>query len=148
MKPDPARFLGVAATHLMTQTAPALGPGYEQSNANVLALMLLAVGEELERAAARRVEENGELRRIFAEAVSVVEDARLRDRLEASAASTEESLAVSALETANAALRALLVELHAHVETLDSPEARRVEAAIWSELVASTERRKLGMGPF
>ena len=48
----------------------------------------------------------------------------------------------------NCALRALLIDLHVHVEELDSQAARSLEAEIWRELVASTERRKLGIGPF
>jgi hypothetical protein len=58
------------------------------------------------------------------------------------------SLAVSALEQGNCELRALLIELHVHVEELASLAARELEAGIWRELVASTERRKLGIGPF
>ncbi|MBW2374169.1 MAG: hypothetical protein JRF70_16705, partial [Deltaproteobacteria bacterium] len=96
----------------------------------------------------RRVEENRELRRLFAEAAPAVEDAELRARLEAAAAGSDEDLAVSALEASNSVLRVLLIELHAHVEELDSDAARGVEQAIWRELVASTERRRLAMGPF
>lgn len=148
MRPDVGRFLEVAAAHLMGRTGPALPPGYEQSSVGILALMLLEANRELERAAARRVEENRELRRIFAEAAPVVADADLRGRLEEAAAGTDTSLLVSDLEASNAALRGLLIELHAHVESLGSPEARRVEEAIWRELVASTERRRVGIGAF
>ena len=52
------------------------------------------------------------------------------------------------LESANGALRGLLIELHAHIEELASPEAGRIEASIWRELAASTERRKLSLGPY
>lgn len=148
MKPDPSRLLEVAAVHLMTTTAAALGPGYEQSNVSVLGVMLGATREEYERAAARRVEENREMRRIFADAAAAVADGALRSRLESAAAGEETSLRVSDLEAANSELRALLIDLHAHVEEIDSPEARRVEEAIWAELVASTERRRLSIGPF
>ena len=57
------------------------------------------------------------------------------------------SLRVPDLDAANLALRALLIELHAHVEELPGAEARRLEAAIWRELAASTERRKLSLSP-
>jgi hypothetical protein len=148
VKPDPRHFLGVMAGHLMTRTAPALPEAYEQSTVGILGLMLISVGEEFERAASRRVEENRELRRLFAEAAPAVEDAELRARLEAAAAGSDEDLAVSALEASNSVLRGLLIELHAHVEELDSDAARGGEQAIWRELVASTERRRLAMGPF
>ncbi len=61
---------------------------------------------------------------------------------------THMGICVSDLERSNAELRSLLIELHAHVETLEAPEARRIEAAIWRELVTSTERRALAIGPF
>jgi len=148
VKPDPGRFLEIAAQQLMGTIGPALPAGYAQSSVGLLAVMLLEVKTELERAAARRVEENRGLRGLFAESLPLVTDAALRDRLDAAARGEDESLLASALERGNAALRGLLIELHAHVETLDSPEARRVEDAIWAELAASTERRRLALGPF
>jgi len=148
MRPEPRHFLGVAAGHLMGKTAGALAPGYEQSSVSVIGLMLTQLGEEFERAAARRVEENRALRQIFANAAGVVSNDDLRGKLEEAARDEDSDLAVSALEQSNCALRTLLIELHVHVEELDSQAARSLEAAIWQELVASTERRKLGIGPF
>jgi hypothetical protein len=110
--------------------------------------MMIAVGEEFERAASRRVDENQALRRLFADAVPAVEDAELRGRLEVAATGSDGDLKVSALEASNSALRGLLIELHAHVEELESAPARRIEEAIWRELAASTERRRLAIGPF
>jgi FKBP-type peptidyl-prolyl cis-trans isomerase (trigger factor) len=148
MRPEPGRFLGVAAGHLMAKTAGALAPGYEQSSVSVIGLMLTQLAEEFERAAARRIEENRALRRIFADAVDVVADDDLRAKLAEAARGEDANFAVSALEQGNCALRSLLIELHVHVEELDSEAARSLEAEIWHELVASTERRKLGIGPF
>lgn len=148
MKPDPGRFLAVVAGHLMTRTAPALAEPYEQSTVSALGVMLIAVGEEFERAASRRAEENRELRRIFGESAAAVGNVDLRKRLRAAAAAEDAALTVSALDASNAELRGLLIELHAHVETLGTAQAARVEKVIWRELVASTERRRLLMGPF
>ena len=148
MKPDVSRLLDVAMAHLLGRTAPSLPAGYEQSSVAVLAAMLAEVKLEFERAAARRAEENAALRRLFAEAAPIVADAALGERLEAAAASTDPGLLVSELESANAWLRGLLIELHAHVEAQESPAARRLEEAIWSELAASTERRRMGIGAF
>ena len=148
MKPDVDRFLEVAAAHLMMKIAPALGAGYEQANAMGLGALLMAVREENDRAAARRAEENTALRALFGEAESVVQDAQLRTRLSGAASSSEGSLLVSELEAANSTLRGLLIELQAHVEELEGPDARSIEAAIWRELALSTERRKLSLGLF
>jgi hypothetical protein len=64
------------------------------------------------------------------------------------AGSQEASLRISALDASNDALRQLAIELHAYVETQDAPAARRIEASLWRELAASTERRKLGLHAF
>ena len=88
------------------------------------------------------------LRRLFADALTSVTDGELAQRLQQAAKSSDPGLAVTELEAANAELRALLIDLHAHVETLDSSRAREVEAAIWRELAASTERRRLSIGAF
>ena len=145
MKPDIARFLEVVVGHLMTKIAPALGPGYDQSNLMAGGAMLLAVRHEFERAAARRAEENNALRRLFSEATAAVQDTELRKRLKEGAASQDTSLLVSDLERGNSELRDLLIDLHTHIEALDSPQARRTEDDIWQELSASTERRSLPM---
>ena len=148
MRPSLDRFLEVAAAHLMLKTAPALATAYEQSSAMLLGVMLTAVREEHERAASRRAEENATLRALFADALEAVEEPALRARLEAASQGADASLLVSDLEQANVELRSLLIELHAHVEERPGEAARRVEAAIWRELVASTERRRLSLGTF
>jgi hypothetical protein len=112
------------------------------------AMMLNAVREEMDRAAARRVEENAALRALFTAAAPAVTDAALRAQLAEAAAGRDASLLVPALEATNRALRELLIALHAHVETLRGDAARGVEAAIWRELAASTERRKLSLAVF
>ena len=148
MKPDVARLIDVAAAHLMMGIAPKLGPGYEQSSMLVLMTLLTSVREEFERAASRRVEENRELRELFGAAVSRVEDSPLRARLEQASTGEDTSLAISDLERSNADLRQLLIDLHAHVETLATADAREIEERIWRELAKSTERRQLAIAPY
>jgi len=148
MKPDIPVALQKLAGLLLLEVAPAVGVDYLQRNTGLTAIMLQVVAEEFERAAARRVEENGALRALFRDAAPVVSDAGLRERLEAAAAGADADLRVSALEAANASLRAILVELHAHVESLGSPDARRVDDAIWAELRRSTDRRLISLSPF
>lgn len=148
MKPDPAHVLERVMQSLLTDVAPALQPAYRQASVGIQAMLLGAIREEIDRAAARRVEENAALRALFADGAQVVRDAGLRERLASASAQHDASLRVPDLEAANLALRALLIELHAHVEELPAAEARRLEAAIWRELAASTERRKLSVSPF
>jgi len=147
VKPEPAHALERVLQALLVEIAPAVRPAYRQASVTVHAMVLAAIREEIDRAAARRVEENRALRTLFADAAPSVADAALRERLRAAAASADASLLVPELDAANHALRALLVELHAHVEEQRGDDARRIEAAIWRELAASTERRKLALGP-
>jgi hypothetical protein len=149
VKPDPQRVLDVTAAHLMVRTAPVLPAGsYEQSSVAGLAALLMGAREEFERAAARRVDENAELRALFDRGAAAVEDEDLAARLRSAAAGADPGLLVAELEAENSALRSLLIELHAHVETLDSAAARGIDREIWRELVVSTERRKLSLGVF
>jgi hypothetical protein len=133
---------------LMVDVAPNVTPPYRQASVFANALLLTNIREEIDRIAERRVDENRALRALFAQATAVVRDPALRARLAEAAASPEGSLLISALDASNAALRQLLIEVHAHVEDHDSPDARRLEASLWRELRISTERRKLGLNAF
>ena len=148
MKPDPTRVLEVMAERWMVELAPHVEPAYRRSSVSLEAVLLLCAREEWDRAAARRVEENGALRALFADAAVEVEDTGLRRRLEAGASCEDPSLRVEDLERVNQELRRLLIELHGYVETWKAPAAPRIEAAIWQELRLSTERRRLALGPF
>ena len=149
MKPDVERTLQLLARSLLLELGPGLPHDYARKSAMLAAMLRASAAEEWDRAAEWRTEENRALREIFrAAAERGVADAALRERLAAAARSGDASLRVSELERANAALRALLVELHAHVEELATPDAREIEARIWDELRRSTERRRLSMQPF
>lgn len=149
MKPEVDRTLRLLAQSLMLELGPALGSDYASKSALLSALLLSSAAEEWDRAAERRVEENHALRELFRDATARgVEDAALHRRLDAAARGSDASLRLSELERANAELRSLLVELHAHVEELATPAAREIESRIWNELRRSTERRRLSMQPF
>ena len=148
MKPDVDLTLQLIAASLMTEIAPKISDDYTQRNSMLTVMLLQCAAEEWDRAAARRVEENRTLRRLFAEVAREIGDRDLRDRLEAASAGEDESLRISDLNRSNDGLRTLLIELHAHVEEIETEAARRIEAAIWQELRVSTERRALSVAPF
>ena len=148
MKPDVPKLLEVISARLMFDVAPNVQPSYRQSSVGLTGMMLTMVREEAERAAARRVDENAAMRALFGRAAAQVTDTELRHKLADAAASRDPSLLLTELEGANAALRALLIELHVHVEEQAAPWARALETEIWRELVASTERRRLSLAPF
>ena len=148
MKPDVTKLLEIVSARLLFDVAPNVQPSYRQSSVGITGMLLTMVREETERAAARRVDENAALRALFGRAAGQVGDTELRRKLAEAAASRDPSLLLSELEGANAALRALLIELHAHVEEQSAPWARALDAEIWKELVVSTERRRLSLAPF
>jgi hypothetical protein len=148
VKPEGDQLLRVLGGVMMTELAPGLTEDYLQRNAMMTGMLLAAVAEEWDRAAARRAEENASLRELFSSAAPSVAEPELERRLLAAAGASEGSLLVAALERENAALRALLIDLHEHVEGLGTDDARRIEAAIWEELRRSTERRRLSIAPF
>ena len=148
MIPPVAAVMQTLAISLMTEIGPQVRPEYQQKTLGMLAVLLLMGSEDVERAASRRVEENAELRRILGEAAACVADDALRAQLEEAAAGTDGSLLISQLERTNGELRELLIALHERVEELDTAEAKRVEAEIWSELRTSTERRRVSTAVF
>jgi hypothetical protein len=148
VKPDVPVALQKLSMTLLTEIAPQVGVDYLQRNAALAAIMLQMAAEEFDRAAARLVEENGALRTLFGNAAPGVTDGALRARLEQAARATDPDLHVSALERANRDLRALLIELHAHVEERSDAVSKRIETAIWAELRRSTERRAFPLSPF
>jgi hypothetical protein len=148
MKPDVPIALQKLSMTLLAEIAPAVGVDYLQRNSAIAAIMLQMAAEEFDRAAARLVEENGVIRALFGNASPGVTDGALRERLERASGGSDPDLRVSALGRANKDLRALLIELHAHVEERSDSVAKRIEEAIWSELRRSTERRAFPLSPF
>lgn len=147
MKPDVPAALQKLSLTLLTEIGPAIAVDYLKRNAGIAGMMLQVAAVEWDRAAARRVEENEALRALFQAAAGAVSDAGLRARLAEGAAGSDSDLRLSALDGTNRALRALLIELHARLETLAGPEARRLEEAVWAELRRSTERRAVPLAP-
>lgn len=147
MKPEVDFVLRVMMAKLATEVAPAVADSYLRSNVEVMAGIVAAAAEEYDRAADVRAEENRAMRRIFLQASSSVSDSDLRARLAAAAAERDPSLRVSDLNAANDRLRALLIELHALVETRGEEWARRTNQAIWEELRASASRRAISFFP-
>lgn len=136
------------AADLIERVVPAISPPYHQGTIGMIASMLSLVGEEWDRAASRRLEENDRLREIFRDAAKVTRNPSLNARLKKLAETIDGDFRISALETGNCTLRAALIELHAQIETESGPEARRIEEIIWKELVHSTERRRFSSAQF
>jgi hypothetical protein len=148
MRPRIETVFQVMAMDLMERVIPSIGSSYHQGTLGMVAALFGIVSEEFDRSASRRIEENDRLRELFRQSAPAVNDASLRARLLELSETRDRDFHISALENNNCALRAALIDLHAHVEAQISSEARKVEDAIWDELAKSTERRRLMSAQF
>jgi hypothetical protein len=124
MTPDVPSVLAELAQLVLRNAAPDVPDG-ERANALGLSSMLLALAAEVwDGAAENLVQENRAL-------AALLEDT-----------ATESDLRLSALRAENARLRGLLIQ--AHIAAEQAGDTAR-EDAIWTELRASTERRKLSV---
>lgn len=126
MTPSVPAVLAEMAGLLMKNAEPDVPPAERASDLMLSAMLLVVAAETWDNAAHILVEENRAVRDLLGEAG---DDADLR---------------LSALKAENDRLRRRLIEAHAAAEA--AGDAAR-EAAIWAELAASTERRKLSSAP-
>ena len=142
MRPGCDHILQTVANSLMTEHMPAATADKTKAELGLFALLMTVVSEEMERAVARRVEENRELRRLFLESLPVVRDEDLSNRLKRTAEDEDRDYRVSALDRVNCELLELLTEFHSHVEGLAGKGARAVEEKIWKALENWVKRRE------
>src|SRR5260370_17919597 len=89
------------AQDLIERVIPAIGPSYHQGTVGMIASMLAIVGEEWDRAASRRIEENQRLRELFRQAAPAVNDPALRSRIFQLAKTPDHNFPISALGSHN-----------------------------------------------
>jgi hypothetical protein len=142
MKPEAGDILGTAADQLLGQIAPQLNAAYLQGSLAVQALLMKFAAREYERGADIRAAENTDIRALFAVLAAKVEDAPLRSKLETAVTTKDASLAISALNAANAELRRLLIELQLIAERTGDREAQK---RIWDVLNAMAARRVVSL---
>jgi hypothetical protein len=147
VRPEIPVVLEDHAARLVERIMPHLS-GFDANSVAMMSAMLKMVAEEWDRSAAWRVEENAAIRALFKAALPSVADPALANRLGALAARVDADFHVKVLDAANEVLRAALADLHAHVETLNTPLARTIEESIWAELRRSVDRRRVGLANF
>lgn len=126
MTPEIPDVLGELAALLIKNAAPGVPEAERASDLGLSAQLLLILAETWDRQAHILVEENRAIRDLIGETGA---DADLR---------------LSALQAQNNRLRAALIQAQAAAEA-SGDHAR--QAAIWAELAASTERRRLSTSP-
>lgn len=124
MTPTVPSVLGQMAQVLLVNASPDVPAGERTTALSLSAAVLMVAAEVWDGAAENLVAENRAM-------------AGLLDDM-----ADEVSLKLSALRVENARLRARLIGAHAAAE--DAGDIARQDA-IWAELVASTERRKLSI---
>ena len=146
MRPDVPRVLNGVAMSLATEVMREVQTPFGQNALSYAAGLLTMIAQEFDRAAARLVEENAAILAILARAQSAMDDPGLQDRIARELGQIPgQDLRVSALQAENDRLRALLIDVHATVEAMDTAEARALDQLIWEELQESTRRRHLAM---
>jgi hypothetical protein len=114
------------ADMLRDRIAPAVDDKFAGETARLAGMLLGIAADWVDDAAAIRAAENAALRALFADAGSVVTDASLATRLADAAGSVDPGLKISELDRESNRLRALLVELHAHVESHETEFSQRI----------------------
>ena len=142
MRPQADLILRTVATHMLSKYLPGYAIESERADFGLMAIMVLVVSEEFDRAAYRRIEENNAIRNIFKDALPVVKDEDLKRRIKEAMEKTEDDYHISALDQLNCELQEVLIDLHAHVEILEGSDARMIEETIWKELENWTKRRE------
>lgn len=139
MKPSPDLVLNHAFAKVAMEMGPALPPGYGQGTATLTGVLLLMVSQEFNRATDIRAKENAALRALFADAASDI-GGDLGARLKAAAREADADINVATLDRSNAALKALLIELHVHAEKAG---VRALEARILKLLDEAATARQV-----
>ena len=131
---------GCAAALAQPPSADA-GPDYLASRVGMISMLANLAAQEADHAAAAAIAENADIRALFASATAY--DGALGGRLGAAAREVDGDLSLTALETANAGLRRLLIELHERVEDVGDAATDRAILALY---VRMAQGRRLVLG--
>lgn len=148
MNPSLSVVADRVAALIRDEAVPALGATYAGGQLMRGALLLQAAVHDFEHGAAWRVDEVGALQALLARAAPEVDDQALAAALRAIVPAPPADLRISALDAQLTTLRTLLTDLHAWTETSSAAAAQRLNAEVWHELRAGTERRRLDIGHF
>jgi hypothetical protein len=147
MKPGIDHHLMAIAATLATKLIPAIPEGdYAQGDAKMTALLAVMMAQEADRVADTLIRENAAMRAVFKRAAAFV-PGELAGRLAVAAAGQEASFHISALETNNAVLKRLLIELQALVEARADGWARGLNQDVWALLHQGANDRLLMIPP-
>lgn len=137
MTPSVPAVLAEIAGLALRNAMPDVPPADRSSSLGLSAALLGMAAEVWDGTAARLVAENRAVRALLTRAGEAGLD------FTELAAGDDADLRISSLQAANDGLRAALITLQTAAEAKSST----LDADIWAELVASTERRKMAASP-
>jgi len=147
MTPAVSQVLADLAGRVARNAAPNIPAADRAGELGLSALLLGLAAEMWDGAAEILAQENADLRALLAARAKVWGEDTRRRWLDALSQGRDESLRLSALQSANGELKVALIALHAELERRDDPEARALESQIWRALVAASDRRRLSGSP-
>ena len=144
MIPHPAKALADLAVKLAQSIAPETSSSYAMANTGLISMLLLAMAQDHDRAAANRMADIEAMQRLFLAAGSAHPGAPGAAARTAFCARAPAGLRISELDAFHAEGTAALIDLHAWTE-LHDPE---LSLGIWDYLLAHTERNRFDLpGP-
>ncbi|TVS16171.1 MAG: hypothetical protein EA417_10835 [Gammaproteobacteria bacterium] len=143
MIPQAGRSLADLAMKLAGDIAPATQTEYAAANAGLMAMLLLALAQEHERAAAVRTMDIDEMKLLFRAAQNEHPEAPGAGQRASYCEREPKSLLLSDLDRFHGEGLQALIALHAWAEAEDAGLDRR----IWDFLLRHTERHKFELPP-
>jgi hypothetical protein len=142
--PQPAKALADLAVKLATGIAPETNSSYAMANTGLISMLLLAMAQDHDRAAANRMADIGDMQTLFRAAARAHPAASGAAVREAFCNGAPAGLRISELDVFHAEGLAALIELHAWAELHDAALALE----IWDFLLKHTERNRFDLpGP-
>jgi hypothetical protein len=144
MIPKPGQALTDLALKLATSIAPETSSVYAQANTGMISALLLALAQDGERAAANRLDDIADMKRLFSITAGLYPEATGADTRARFCASSPAGYRISELDAFHAEGMRALIELHAWSEH----HAPDVSGQIWDFLRTHTERNRFDVpGP-
>ncbi|MFT7245310.1 MAG: hypothetical protein ACI82A_002677 [Candidatus Azotimanducaceae bacterium] len=137
MIPYPASGLKMLAERVLGTVVPALGSKYAMSDTAMLAMLMVALADEMESGVARRLEDINAMSHLFQTSIEAGIDVASADSIP----TIRQTL--SAVNEIHDAMTKQLIVLHAQVESSD--DTIELNQAIWRYLQESAERHKLAL---
>jgi len=141
MIPSPSKALADLAVKLAQSIAPETNSTYAMANTGLISMLLLAMAQDHERAAANRLADIDDLKRIFSATASIRPDAPGAAARVAFTAGAPAGMRISQLDAFHAEGFEALIDLHGWAELNDTG----LNQQIWDFLFAHTERNRFDL---